>query len=119
MVTMPMRIAWLVVMGLILSWGRGLVVRTTWTFHSAGQLLFGAGATRQLGEVVARLGARRVLLVTDPVLRRAGLLDQVKEPLAGLSVEAFTEGEPEPSLRAAQACIGLARQFRPDAVLGL
>jgi alcohol dehydrogenase class IV len=96
-------------------------MRTTWTFHSAGQLLFGRDAVQQLGEVAGRLGARRVLIVTDPVLQRGGLLERVRAPLAsaGVAVESFTEGEPEPSLRAAEKCIALARQFRPDALLGL
>jgi alcohol dehydrogenase class IV len=96
-------------------------MRETWTFHSAGQLLFGRNAVGQLGEVASRLGVRRVLLVTDPILTKAGLLERVQAPLVGggVSVEAFTEGEPEPSLRAAEACVQLARTFRPDAVLGL
>ena len=34
-------------------------------------------------------------------------------------MEVFSGGEPEPSLRAADACIAQARRFRPDAVLGL
>jgi alcohol dehydrogenase class IV len=96
-------------------------MRTTWTFHSAGTLLFGREAVNQLGEVAGRLGARRVLLVTDPVLTRAGLPECIRAPLsaAGVTVETFAEGEPEPSLRAAAACLELARQFRPDALLGL
>jgi len=97
------------------------MARTTWTFHSAGQLVFGRGAAQQLGEVAGRLGARRVLIVTDPVLARAGLPDRVRAPLAGsgITTETFDGGEPEPSLRAADACIGLAGRFQPDAVLGL
>jgi alcohol dehydrogenase class IV len=96
-------------------------MRETWTFHSAGQLLFGRNAVGQLGTVAARLGARRALIVTDSVLARAGLLDRVRAPLtaSGLTVEAFAEGEPEPSLRAAEACLGQARSFRPDALVGL
>ena len=39
-------------------------MRTTWTFHSAGQLVFGPNATQRLGEVAARLGVKRVLVVT-------------------------------------------------------
>jgi alcohol dehydrogenase class IV len=96
-------------------------MRETWTFHSAGQLLFGRNAVRHLGEVAGRLGARRVLLVTDPVLVRAGVADRVRAPLAeaGVAVSVFDGGEPEPSMRAAEACIAAAGQFRPDAVLGL
>ena len=96
-------------------------MRETWTFHSAGQLLFGRNAVGRLGEVAGRLGARRVLLVTDPVVVKAGVADRVRAPLAegGVAVSVFDGGEPEPSLRAAEACVAAARQFRPDAVLGL
>ncbi|HWG44149.1 MAG TPA: iron-containing alcohol dehydrogenase [Gemmataceae bacterium] len=96
-------------------------MRTTWTFHSAGQLIFGRHATQQLGEIAARLGVRRVLLVTDAVLVKAGLVESVHVPLSesGVVVEVFSGGEPEPSTRAADAAIALGREFRPDAVLGL
>jgi alcohol dehydrogenase class IV len=96
-------------------------MRETWTFHGPGKLLFGRNAVRQLGEVAGRLSAKRVLIVTDPLLEKAGLLERVRVPLteAGIAVDAFTGGEPEPSLRAADACIEKSRQFRPDALVGL
>src|SRR5262249_26936530 len=96
-------------------------MRTVWSFHTAAQLLFGRGAAGQLGEVARRLGAQRVLVVTDPVLLKAGLIDAVHAPLSeeGVVVEIFSEGEPEPSLRAAELCVAAARRVRPDAILGL
>jgi alcohol dehydrogenase class IV len=94
-------------------------MRTTWTFHSAGQLLFGRDAALQLGEVISGLGGKRVLIVTDPILTKAGLAEQIRKPLAGLTTETFSEGEPEPSIRAAEACIALARRFKPDVLIGL
>jgi alcohol dehydrogenase class IV len=96
-------------------------MRTTWTFHSAGQLLFGRNAVRQLGDVATRLGARRILVVTDPILVKAGVVEQVHVPLTegGVLLEVFSGGEPEPSFRAAEACTAAARHFKPDALLGL
>ncbi|HZY84321.1 MAG TPA: iron-containing alcohol dehydrogenase [Gemmataceae bacterium] len=96
-------------------------MRTTWTFHSAGQLLFGRNAAQELGELATRLRLRRILIVTDPVLVKAGVAERVHIPLAdaGVGIEVFSEGEPEPSLRAAAECAAAAREFRPDAVLGL
>jgi alcohol dehydrogenase class IV len=96
-------------------------MRETWTFHSAGQLLFGRNAVRQVGDAARRLGANRVLIATDEVLHRAGVVDRVRAPLleSGIAVDVFTGGEPEPSFRAADACINRAREFVPDAVLGL
>lgn len=96
-------------------------MRTTWTFHSAGELVFGRHATQLLGEIAPRLGARRILLITDSVLVKAGIVEAVHVPLseAGVEVKVFSGGEPEPSTRAAEAAIALGRDFRPDAVLGL
>jgi alcohol dehydrogenase len=96
-------------------------MRTTWTFHSAGQLLFGRNAARQVSDLARRFGYRRVLIVTDPVLVKAGVAERVHIPLteSGVRIEVFSEGEPEPSLRAAAECAAAARAFRPDAVLGL
>jgi alcohol dehydrogenase class IV len=96
-------------------------MRTTWSFHSAGQLQFGRDAVRHLGEVAGRLGARRVLIVTDPVLLRVGLVEPIRIPLgeSGIEVEIFSGGEPEPSLHVAVTAGNVARRFRPDAILGL
>ncbi len=96
-------------------------MRETWTFHSAGQIVFGRGAVNQLGDLAVRLRARRVLVVTDAVLERAGTLERVRRPLidAGIEVAAFTGGEPEPSMRAALACFETAENFGPDALVGL
>ncbi|MFO0927526.1 MAG: iron-containing alcohol dehydrogenase [Gemmataceae bacterium] len=96
-------------------------MRTTWTFHMAGQLLFGRHATGQLGEVVAGLGLKRLLLITDPVLVAAGLVDGVLGPLseAGVTVELFAGGEPEPSLNAVYRAVAAGRAFRPDGLLAL
>ena len=96
-------------------------MRDTWTFNSAGQIVFGRNAVNQLGEIAQRLRARRVLIVTDTVLERAGTLERVCKPLAAAGIEtaAFTGGEPEPSMRAALACLDTARSARPDALVGL
>ncbi len=97
------------------------IMRTTWNFFSAGQLHFGRGGVRNVGTLSQRLGADRVLVVTDPILIRAGIFDRVKEPLesAGIAVDLFDGGEPEPSIDVALRAIDLARRTSPDAILGL
>jgi alcohol dehydrogenase class IV len=96
-------------------------MRETWTFHSAGQILFGRNALLQIGEITVRLGGKRVLIVTDPVLANAGIFGRAREPLlqCGLAVDAFTGGEPEPSIRAAEGCLEQAQAFKPDVLVGL
>lgn len=96
-------------------------MRSIWTFHSAGELVFGPGAAKELGDRAARAGLRRVLVVTDPPLAAAGILEQARLPLesAGLAVEVFDDGEPEPSFAVVDRCLHAARRFKPDAFLGL
>lgn len=95
-------------------------MRTTWTFSSAGQVIFGSGAIGQLPDVVRRLGLKRVLIVTDARLVEAGLCDQITMLLKDRAAhQVFAGGEPEPSLRVAEMCIAEAREFRPDGLIGL
>ena len=54
-------------------------MRTTWTLHTAGQLLFGRHAARQLGEVAGRLGAKRILVVTDSILVKASVAELIRQ----------------------------------------
>ncbi len=95
--------------------------RTTWNFYSAGHLVFGSGATRQLAQHLAKIPSDRILIVTDAKLAEAGLVDRVRSPLveSDRMVEVFDGGEPEPSFAVAEAAVRHARNFQPDAILGL
>ena len=96
-------------------------MRTTFTFHSATQLIFGRDAVRQLGDAVRALPAKRVFVVTDRNLIQAGVWEPVHAALAeaGIVIWLFADGQAEPSLKLANECAAAAAEFRPDAVLGL
>lgn len=59
----------------------------------------GGGAVRRLGTVLARLGVRRPLLVTDPFMRDSGLADRLLGPLreAGIEAGLFADTVPDPT----------------------
>jgi len=61
---------------------------------------FGVGALNNIGDEASKLGAKRALIVTDPTVYKCGLVNSVRDQLAsvGLSVEVFSESEPEPTL---------------------
>ena len=94
---------------------------TVWQFHTSGQLVFGWGAVRQLPALMLRRKFQRVFLVTDRVLAGNGILAQVRAPLveAGLDVDVFDGGEPEPSVESALRTLARARQYQPDVIVGL
>jgi alcohol dehydrogenase class IV len=93
----------------------------TWSFQSAGNLVFGRDAADQLPDVAAGLGARKVFVVADAVLERAGVLGRVAAPLtaAGVALEVFHVPTPEPAVEVVREGVTAARAFGPDAVLGL
>ena len=92
-----------------------------WNFYSAGRLIFGSGAVKRIAAAVRPCRVKRLLIVTDSTLVNAGLLDKVRRPLtdAGISVEVFEGGEPEPSISAARESVLAAQQFQPDGIVGL
>jgi len=105
-------------------------MRDIWTFHSAGQLVFGPGAISRLRELApaaatsppissSRAVKCRVFVVTDAALVRAGVVGQVTDALGDLPQEVFSEGQPEPSLDLAEECVRRAKAYRPDVLLGL
>ncbi|QDU39089.1 1,3-propanediol dehydrogenase [Maioricimonas rarisocia] len=95
--------------------------RTTWGFSTAGRILFGRGAVDQIGLVAQRLRSARALIVTDPAIAAAGLVERVAVPLTamGVAVEVFDGGAPEPSFDVARRSIEFARECQPDTIIGL
>ena len=96
-------------------------MRTSWSFRSAGQLVFGRGAASQIGPLARRINLSRVFLVTDQRLASAGLVERVVLSLAntGIQVEVFQGGEPEPAVTTAVEAAEQAAKFEPDGILGL
>lgn len=64
------------------------------------KVVFGVGSLDTLGDEANKLGVKHALIVTDPGVYKAGLIDPVEERLsrAKLSVDVFSEAEPEPTL---------------------
>ena len=96
-------------------------MRSVWQFHTSAQLVFGWGAVSRLPALMQREKFVRAFLVTDRVLAQNGILDTVRLPLthAGIAVEVFDGGEPEPSVDSAQKVLEHAREYQPDVIIGL
>ena len=89
-------------------------------FQQAKALLIEMGASRRLGELVRGMGSKRTLLVTDPGVRGAGLLEESVESLlvAGVHVTVFDKTVPDPSESLVLECAAFARDEGVDSVVG-
>lgn len=73
-------------------------------FKSAYKIMTGVGAISHLGSEIARLKMNHPLVVTDKMIKKAGLLEEVTVALAGRSYGIFLEVEPEPAFSVVEAC---------------
>lgn len=94
---------------------------STWRFSTAGEILFGQNAAQQIGAETRFRNLNRALIVTDPNMVKAGLVDLIHASLdqSQLAVEVFDGGVPEPGTRTVNAAAEVARAFKPDVIVGL
>lgn len=91
------------------------------TISSKAEVLFGEGASEQVGERVKGLGCARVICIYDEGVRKAGSVDPVVRSLnnAGLEVVRYDGVVPDPPDTAVNECGELAREEKVDGVVGV
>ena len=96
-------------------------MNSAWNYHSTAHLRFGWGAAGETGEIVRKLGLGHVLVITDQILERHGLVEAVTAPLkaCGIANTVFTGGEAEPTLGAVLKALEVAQQCKPQGIIGL
>lgn len=103
--------AWMTVLGRLTRW---LPIRQP-------MLLVGPGSRRRLGQWVAGMQHRKLLLVTDPMLARLGLLQDLSEALrvGGAAFVVFDRVAPDAPLPVIEQGVRLAREQGCDALLAV
>lgn len=91
------------------------------TFNVVRRIVHGYGCLTELGSEIKRLGGSKALVVTDPGIKAAGLLDGVGKVLAAANVPYafFAEVEPDPKIEVVAASVQAAKDFGPDIIVGL
>jgi hydroxyacid-oxoacid transhydrogenase len=94
---------------------------TVFTYGAPG-LKFGFGARLELGHDLGQLGAKRVLVVTDPGVAATGSPAEIAEVLGAASIEAivFDRSRVEPTDASLEEAIAFARAEGPfDAIVAV
>jgi alcohol dehydrogenase len=83
-------------------------------------LMTGNGAVAKIGEEAKKLGASKVLIITDPGVACTGSVEQVEQPLAaaGLKTGVYDQAVPEPPMGSVDEIVKLAEKGRYDAIVG-
>lgn len=90
-------------------------------FATAKKIIFGRGASQQLGNELIKLCTGKIAVITDATISKTGPLDIVVEVLhkAGLECGVWDKAEAEPSIESGEAAIRFTREGYYSAVVGL
>lgn len=90
---------------------RFILDRDHFDVPSGQRIVFGPGKADATGEIARSLGFRRVVLVTDQGVAKAGHADRVRRSLelAGIESITFADTTPEPTTADAIACAAVAK----------
>jgi alcohol dehydrogenase class IV len=90
-------------------------------FRTTPRIVMGPGAIDGIGREVESLGAKRVLVVTDPGIIESGLFSRIEASLkdTGLEVRVFSDVTPDPRYEIVEACLSKSGTPDPDCVIGL
>ena len=93
----------------------------TFSYELPTKIEFGVGVSGRVAERVEECGGGRVLLVADPGVLEAGLVDKITDALKNASIPyvLFSDIEPEPQATSIVDGVELARSEGCDAVVGI
>ena len=94
---------------------------TAFSFQTVPSLKFGEPAAEALAAMLGNFGARRLMIVTDPGVARAGLVDPIASALTdlGLMVSVYDDVEADPPQAKVLAAVAAAQDFDAEAIVGL
>jgi alcohol dehydrogenase class IV len=97
------------------------LVDTVFTHAMPTLIKFGRDAIREIRYDIKRLGGSKVMVVTDSVIEKAGILDSVMTILdgEGLRADSWAQVEPEPSIGNYEDCYSFAAGKEVNLVVGV
>lgn len=85
----------------------------------SGAVVFGNGVARQTGDTLKRLGIKKVTLVTDQGLVKAGIAEKIIRSIVdvGIEMNVYDQCEPDSSIETVEKITGLSKDV--DMIIGL
>jgi len=90
-------------------------------FRIPTRIMFGRGVALKVNEPLEQVGAKRVLVVTDPGVIKVGLVEPILERLraAGIAYEIYDGVVPDPTVQDVDRCYERAKEVKADALVAV
>lgn len=94
---------------------------TTRMFQTTSRIIRGIGTLEKVGVEISRLRASKVMVITDPGIIEAGIVNRLTDLLdqAGMDYTIFSEIEPDPRLETAVKAAEQVRKAGSELVVGI
>ena len=96
-------------------------MKQSFDISTPSRTVFGAGASDNLSAFIAEYGITRIFLLTDEGVKNAGLTDRIIQLVQGYETEIleYAEAPREPGDEDVDRIVARAKDFNPDAVVGI
>lgn len=89
------------------------------SFGIPTRIIFGLGVSKKIREIAALFG-KNVMIVTDPGVKNAGILENIKKYLGNsFNIIEFTKVDPNPKIETVLEAAHLCKNNKSDVVIGL
>ncbi len=99
----------------------GLIFEKAHIFYSPNKVLFGPNTVKNVGNEVLQLGGKKVLIITDPGVVQANLIEPIKASLdgAGISWVVYDQVKPEPPVACVEEAVARLKSEKCDLLIGV
>ena len=99
----------------------GIIFEKAHVFYSPNKVLFGPNTIKSVGTEVLQLGGKKALIVTDPGVVQANLIQPIKASFeaAGVSYVVYDQVKPEPPVTCVEEAAEKFKSEKCDVVVGV
>ena len=99
----------------------GMIFDRAHVFYSPNKVLFGPNTVKSVGTEALQLGGKKVLIITDPGVVQAKLIEPVKASLEAAKVPyvIFDQVKPEPPVSCVEEAVEKIKSEKCDLVIGV
>src|SRR5690625_3450742 len=88
-------------------------------FFNSTRMVMGPGCVQQVPVELEKINAENIVIITDPGLVKAGVVEKLTDYLEGFNYYVFDEVSPNPSVSSVDDAYHQVKKYDADIVLGI
>lgn len=95
--------------------------KSDFSYHLPCKIIFGIGVSNRIGEEARKLRAKRVLVITDKGMLKAGIVGVIRDSLGkpNIDVEVHDGVVANPTIKSVEEAFSVMKEIKPNVLIGL